>query len=205
MLWVEFSAGFCLFRWVHVVCMLYTPNIEYMEPNLLSGVTLDQFPSTRWGSKSCQLCEDSRMSRTGICIGCDAGLCKSSFHVTWWDSFPLALWPTIPSCIFYLVPSSMAYCVRWTVMRKTRVRNYVTLSLHTARPMQTRILPRERWERSFMTGLVSTFKHCHSEEIISLSSGSTGVSSLMNQMREWVLEKFKWEYLRWCCIRFSII
>lgn len=70
-------------RWVHVVCMLYTPNMEYMEPSLLSGVTLDQFPSSRWGSKSCQLCEDVRMSKTGICIGCDAGLCKSSFHVTW--------------------------------------------------------------------------------------------------------------------------
>ncbi len=70
-------------RWVHVVCMLYTPNIEYMEPSLLSGVTLDQFPPTRWGSKTCQLCEDARMSKTGICIGCDAGLCKSSFHVTW--------------------------------------------------------------------------------------------------------------------------
>lgn len=71
-------------RWVHVVCMLYTPNVEYMEPGLLSGVTLDQLPASRWGSKSCQLCEDLRMSRTGICIGCDAGLCKSSFHVTWY-------------------------------------------------------------------------------------------------------------------------
>lgn len=67
-----------------MVCMLYTPNIEYMEPTLLSGVTLDQLPASRWGSKACQLCEDVSMSRSGVCIGCDAGLCKSSFHVTWY-------------------------------------------------------------------------------------------------------------------------
>jgi hypothetical protein len=64
--------------------MLYTPNVEYMEPTLLSGVTLDQLPASRWGNKACQLCEDVSMSRTGVCIGCDAGLCKSSFHVTWY-------------------------------------------------------------------------------------------------------------------------
>ena len=66
-----------------MVCMLYTPNIEYMEPSLLSGVTLDQLTASRWGSKTCQLCEDVAMSKVGVCIGCDAGLCKSSFHVTW--------------------------------------------------------------------------------------------------------------------------
>lgn len=69
-------------KWIHAVCMLYTPNIEYMEPSLLSGVTLDQLTASRWGSKTCQLCEDGAMSRVGVCIGCDAGLCKSSFHVT---------------------------------------------------------------------------------------------------------------------------
>ena len=70
-------------RWVHVVCMLYTANIEYIEPTLLSGVTLDQLPAVRWGSKVCQLCDNVRMSKTGVCIGCDAGLCKSTFHATW--------------------------------------------------------------------------------------------------------------------------
>ncbi len=73
-----------LFRWVHVVCILYTPNIEYVEPNRLSGVTLDQLSTSRWGNKVCQLCFDAHMNRTGVCIGCDAGLCKSSFHVTWY-------------------------------------------------------------------------------------------------------------------------
>lgn len=55
-----------------------------MEPSRLSGVTLDQLPASRWGGKVCQLCDEVPVSRTGICIGCDAGLCKSSFHVTWY-------------------------------------------------------------------------------------------------------------------------
>jgi hypothetical protein len=32
--------------------------------------------------KACSLCEDERLSRTGVCICCDAGMCKSYFHVT---------------------------------------------------------------------------------------------------------------------------
>ena len=67
-----------------MVCVLYTPSIEYVEPGQLCGVTLDQLPASRWGSKVCQLCEDVKLSKCGICIGCDAGLCKSSFHVTWY-------------------------------------------------------------------------------------------------------------------------
>lgn len=37
---------------------------------------------TRWGSKVCSLCEDLRYAKTGVCIGCDAGMCRSYFHVT---------------------------------------------------------------------------------------------------------------------------
>lgn len=127
----------CLFlhRWVHTICCLYVPGVEYVEPQMLSGVNLDQIPSSRWGLKvraaachcsynsvlsplcfncslslppsfsplpsllsctllfyflsspllpqSCQLCTDEWLSRTGVCIGCDAGLCKAYFHATW--------------------------------------------------------------------------------------------------------------------------
>lgn len=34
-----------------MVCSLYTPGIEYVEPALLSGVTLDCVSASRWGSK----------------------------------------------------------------------------------------------------------------------------------------------------------
>lgn len=71
------------YRWVHMVCSLYTPGIEYVEPRVLGGITLDHLPTAKWGSKPCLLCEMDQYSKTGICIGCDAGLCKSVFHVTW--------------------------------------------------------------------------------------------------------------------------
>jgi hypothetical protein len=38
-------------HWVHMVCSLYTPGIEYVEPALLSGVTLDCVSASRWGAK----------------------------------------------------------------------------------------------------------------------------------------------------------
>lgn len=34
------------------------------------------------GAKTCSLCEDARYTRCGVCIGCDAGMCKTYFHVT---------------------------------------------------------------------------------------------------------------------------
>ncbi|CAG5892003.1 unnamed protein product [Menidia menidia] len=30
----------------------------------------------------CSFCEDARFARTGVCISCDAGMCRSYFHVT---------------------------------------------------------------------------------------------------------------------------
>jgi len=32
--------------------------------------------------KECSFCEDARFARTGVCISCDAGMCRSYFHVT---------------------------------------------------------------------------------------------------------------------------
>lgn len=34
------------------------------------------------GLQECSLCEDARFARTGVCISCDAGMCRSFFHVT---------------------------------------------------------------------------------------------------------------------------
>ena len=34
-----------------MVCSLYTPGIEYVEPDLLGGVTLDTLPAAKWGAK----------------------------------------------------------------------------------------------------------------------------------------------------------
>ncbi|MEQ2202820.1 PHD finger protein 14 [Xenoophorus captivus] len=32
--------------------------------------------------QECSFCEDARFARTGVCISCDAGMCRSYFHVT---------------------------------------------------------------------------------------------------------------------------
>ncbi|KAL5476167.1 hypothetical protein EMCRGX_G026081 [Ephydatia muelleri] len=68
--------------WTHMVCCLYTPGVEYVSPTLLSGITLDRLPRSKWGAKVCQLCENEDAAKTGVCIGCDAGFCKSTFHAT---------------------------------------------------------------------------------------------------------------------------
>ncbi|XP_038220085.1 PHD finger protein 14 [Zerene cesonia] len=68
--------------WVHLVCALYVPGVAFSEVERLSGVTLFEMAYSRWGARSCALCEDATMARTGVCVGCDAGLCKTFFHVT---------------------------------------------------------------------------------------------------------------------------
>ena len=70
-------------KWVHLVCALYVPGVAFGEVDQLSSVTLFEMQYNKWGAKTCSLCEDDHFARTGVCIGCDAGMCKSYFHVTW--------------------------------------------------------------------------------------------------------------------------
>lgn len=70
-------------KWVHLVCALYIPGIAFGDPDRLSNVTLFEIASSKWGSKACQLCQDTRFVRTGMTIECDAGMCRNYFHVTW--------------------------------------------------------------------------------------------------------------------------
>lgn len=69
-------------KWVHLVCALYVPGVAFGEVDQLSCVTLFEMQYSKWGAKPCSLCENARFSRTGVCIGCDAGMCKTYFHVT---------------------------------------------------------------------------------------------------------------------------
>ncbi|XP_050343228.1 PHD finger protein 14 isoform X7 [Nymphalis io] len=69
--------------WVHLVCALYVPGVAFSEQvERLSGVTLFEMAYSRWGARSCALCAHATLARTGVCVGCDAGLCKTFFHVT---------------------------------------------------------------------------------------------------------------------------
>nr|CAD7408848.1 unnamed protein product [Timema cristinae] len=69
-------------KWVHLVCALYIPGVAFGEVDKLSSVTLFEMPYSKWGAKTCCLCEDGHFARTGVCIGCDAGMCRTYFHVT---------------------------------------------------------------------------------------------------------------------------
>ncbi|KAK0095862.1 hypothetical protein PV326_007195 [Microctonus aethiopoides] len=69
-------------KWVHLVCALYVPGVAFGEVDRLASVTLFEMAYSKWGSKTCSLCEDSRYARTGVCIECDAGMCHTYFHVT---------------------------------------------------------------------------------------------------------------------------
>ncbi|BES97574.1 Phd finger protein [Nesidiocoris tenuis] len=69
-------------KWVHLVCALYMPGVAFGEVDKLQNVTLFEMSYTKWGQKACSLCRDQRFARTGVCVGCDAGMCKTYFHVT---------------------------------------------------------------------------------------------------------------------------
>ncbi|XP_028316775.1 PHD finger protein 14 isoform X3 [Gouania willdenowi] len=69
-------------RWVHVVCALYVPGVAFGDIDKLRPVTLTEMNYSKYGAKECSFCEDIRFARTGVCISCDAGMCRSYFHVT---------------------------------------------------------------------------------------------------------------------------
>lgn len=65
-----------------MVCALYTLGITFTDTEKLRGPILSGINYNNWGSKNCKFCEDIRFSQTGVCICCDAGMCKTYFHVT---------------------------------------------------------------------------------------------------------------------------
>ncbi|XP_050296490.1 PHD finger protein 14 isoform X2 [Anthonomus grandis grandis] len=69
-------------KWVHLICALYVPGVAFGEVDKLTSVTLFEMQYSKWGAKTCSLCPDGRFARTGVCIGCDAGMCRTYFHVT---------------------------------------------------------------------------------------------------------------------------
>ncbi|XP_054264804.1 PHD finger protein 14 [Macrosteles quadrilineatus] len=68
--------------WVHLVCALYMPGVAFREVTNLRGVTLFDMSYKKWGERVCSLCPDQQLSQTGVCIECDAGLCRTFFHAT---------------------------------------------------------------------------------------------------------------------------
>lgn len=117
-------------QWVHVVCALYTNGVTFSDTLRLSGITLLELAYDRWGSKACSLCEDSRLAKTGIAISCDAGLCRTYFHVTCAQKYGLLQDVADLEQETEIVDPFYAHCKLHTTDKakmKRKKRNYLTL------------------------------------------------------------------------------
>lgn len=53
-----------------MVCSLYVPGVEYVEPDILSGVSLDQVPANKWGARvSCDYFVGGARINSDLCGG----------------------------------------------------------------------------------------------------------------------------------------
>ncbi|KAL5256492.1 hypothetical protein ACHWQZ_G011660 [Mnemiopsis leidyi] len=69
-------------KWAHMVCALYSEGIGFGDTSKLEPIITTDIPPSKFGYKKCDLCEDDRFAYSGLVVECDAGLCKSNFHIT---------------------------------------------------------------------------------------------------------------------------
>ena len=69
-------------KWAHMVCALYSEGIGFGDTIKLEPIITTDIPPSKFGYKKCDLCEDDRFAYSGLVVECDAGLCKSNFHIT---------------------------------------------------------------------------------------------------------------------------
>ena len=69
-------------KWAHMVCALYSEGIGFGDTIRLEPIITTDIPPSKFGYKKCDLCEDDRFAYSGLVVECDAGLCKSNFHIT---------------------------------------------------------------------------------------------------------------------------
>ncbi|KAF8569837.1 hypothetical protein P879_01165 [Paragonimus westermani] len=125
-------------RWVHLLCALYTPGVAFNDTENLMDVTLTELAPKAWSSHECSLCDERFFAWTGVCIACDAGLCRTFFHVTCAQKYGLLSEPTVDE---NTVDPFFAQCRQHTdknVARRRR-QNYLTamnrLRLKRKRPI----------------------------------------------------------------------
>ncbi|CAG0922574.1 unnamed protein product [Notodromas monacha] len=80
-------------HWVHIVCALFVRGVAFVNPERLEGMTLFELSNSAFGSKACAYCEDVALSKTGVCVVCDAGMCRIVFHGTCGQKEGLLLFP----------------------------------------------------------------------------------------------------------------
>ncbi|CAH8856801.1 unnamed protein product [Trichobilharzia szidati] len=115
-------------RWVHLLCALYTPGVAFNDPDNLMEVTLTELPQRQWSLHECSLCEDRFFAWTGVCISCDAGLCRTFFHVTCAQKHGLLSEPTVDETS---ADPFFAHCRQHTdkTVARHRRRNFLTAML----------------------------------------------------------------------------
>ena len=150
-------------RWVHLVCALYTNGVAFADTVHLTGITLFELPSDKWGAKACSICEDERFARTGVTISCDAGLCKTYFHVTCGQREGLLQEVQDLEHETEIVDPFVAHCKVHAVQKhvvKSKKRNFLSLqsrmkfkkSLTCQLPSRTQkklMRSRDKWRRRF--------------------------------------------------------
>ncbi|MFH4980268.1 hypothetical protein AB6A40_006977 [Gnathostoma spinigerum] len=71
----EFGGG-----WVHLICALYSPGVTFSDIDHLTAVSWQEVDSRLFGKRPCVYCSDPISARTGLTVGCDAGMCKNCLH-----------------------------------------------------------------------------------------------------------------------------
>ncbi|KAK3105602.1 hypothetical protein FSP39_001497 [Pinctada imbricata] len=127
-------------KWVHLVCALYTPGVAFGDVDKLSPVTLFEMPYSKWGARECSLCEDARFSNTGVCISCDAGMCRTYFHVTCAQREGLLSEAAPEECMDIADPF-FAYCKMHAekMMARAKRRNWLAIQSYIKKHPQNRI------------------------------------------------------------------
>ena len=122
-------------RWVHLVCALYVPGVAFGDTDKMCHVTIFEMNYSMWGRKVCMLCSSQddgaqtsgltggvRLARTGVCIQCDAGLCRSFFHASCAQAAGLLTEPTYATtAVGHVDDTYLAHC-RLHSDRQVRVR-----------------------------------------------------------------------------------
>lgn len=117
-------------RWVHLVCALYINDVAFSNTMTLSGITLFEMNYERWGARTCSLCDDERFARTGVCIACDAGMCRTYFHVSCAQKHGLLCEPQVHDDSGEVVDPFFAHCKQHATEKhvvKSKRRNFLAL------------------------------------------------------------------------------
>ncbi|MES1901937.1 MAG: PHD finger protein 14 [Paramarteilia canceri] len=71
-------------EWVHMLCALYTPNVQFHFTDNMSCITLSELDFSNWGEKPCQVCieEQQNQAWSGLSIKCASINCSKHYHAT---------------------------------------------------------------------------------------------------------------------------